>query len=149
MRRKVLLGCGAFLVIAAIETKSSLDAQGTAQTVNVDVRVDCLAGRGVSFSLMPWSITMRAGDSINWRLDEGANVSEMQVIAKAGGPWPFRRRPPFRSTKAQPAGAGSLDPGQTGRRYQYAVSALCVRNATTTDTVIIDPDMIIIRGGGT
>ena len=149
MSGKVLLGCCAFLIVAALETNKSLDAQGAFQTVNVDVRVDCLAGRGVSFSLTPWSVVMRAGDSINWRLDNGANVSEMQVIAKTGRPWPFRRRPPYRSTKARPAGAQALDPAQTGRRFQYAVSALCVRDDTTTDTVIIDPDMIIIRGGGT
>ncbi len=145
MRAKVLLACGAAVLAAVVATKDSLDAQGTFRTVNVDVRIDCLAGRGVSFSLTPWAIEVQRGDSINWRLDASANVSEMEVIAKRGGPWPFRRKPPYRSTKARPAGAQSLDQGQNGRRYQYAVSAICVRDSVTADTVIIDPDMIIIR----
>jgi hypothetical protein len=149
MRAKVLLGCCAFLVLAAFSTKQSIDAQGAYKTVNVDVRIDCLAGRGVSFSLSPWAIVMNAGDSLTWSLDSGANVSEMQVIAKQGKPWPFRDKPPYKSTKAKPAGARALDPGQNGRRYQYAVSAVCTRDSVTADTVIIDPDIIIIRGGGT
>lgn len=149
MRAKVLLGCCAFLVLAAVSTKQSVDAQGAYKTVNVDVRIDCLAGRGVSFSLTPWAIVMNAGDSLTWSLDSGANVSEMQVIAKQGRPWPFRDKPPYKSTKAKPAGARALDPGQSGRRYQYAVSAICTRDSATADTVIIDPDIIIIRGGGT
>ena len=149
MRAKVLLGCCAFLIFAAVSTKKSIDAQGANKTVNVDVRIDCLAGRGVSFSLSPWAIVMNAGDSLTWSLDQGANVSEMQVIAKQGKPWPFRARPPYKSTKGKPAGARGLEPGQTGRRYQYAVSAICTRDSVTADTVIIDPDIIIIRGGGT
>ena len=75
MRGKVLLGCVAFIVLAAAEARDSLVAQGTARTVNVDVRVDCLAGRGVSFSLTPWTIDVAPGDSINWRLDQGAGRS--------------------------------------------------------------------------
>ena len=114
MRGKVLLGCVAFIVLAAAEARDSLVAQGTARTVNVDVRVDCLAGRGVSFSLTPWTIDVAPGDSINWRLDQGANVTEMQIISKMpGNQWPFRRKPPYRSTKARPAGAQSLDNAQS------------------------------------
>ena len=146
MRAKVLLGCCAFLVLAAFEAKDSLVAQGAYRTVNVDVRVECLAGRGVSFSLTPWSIEMAAGDSINWRLEQGANVSEMEVIAKGpGNSWPFKKKPPYRSTKSKPAGAQSLDTNQKGRKYRYAVSTVCVRDSVTSDTVIIDPDIIIIR----
>lgn len=149
MRAKVLVGCCAFLVLAAVSTKQSIDAQGAYKTVNVDVSIDCLPDRGVSFSLTPWAIVMNAGDSLTWSLDSGATVSEMQVIAKQGRPWPFRSRPPYKSTKAKPAGARALDPAQNGRRYQYAVSAICTRDSVTADTVIIDPDIIIIRGGGT
>ncbi len=146
MRAKVLLGCCAFLVLAAAEAKDSLVAQGTFRTVNVDVRVDCLAGRGVSFSLTPWLIEVNPGDSINWRLDAGANVTQMDVISKSpGNAWPFRRKPPYRATKARPAGAQSLDNAQSGRRYKYAVSTVCVRDSVSSDTVVIDPDIIIIR----
>lgn len=146
MRAKVLLGCCAFLVLAAVEANDALVAQGTFRTINVDVRVDCLAGRGVSFSLTPWVIEVGVGDSINWRLDAGANVTEMEVVTKQpGGAWPFRRKPPYRATKVRPAGAQALDNAQSGRRYKYAVSTVCVRDSASSDTVVIDPDIIIIR----
>lgn len=144
MRAKVLLTCCAVLGFAVVETKESADAQGSYQTVNVDVRVDCLAGRGVSFSLTPWSVSLKPGDSINWRLDASANVTDMQILAKAGKPWPFKRKTPYKSSKGKPTGAQALDPAQTGKKYQYAVTAVCVRDSATSDTVIIDPDMIIV-----
>lgn len=147
MRARVLLGCSAFLVVAAVEANDSLVAQGAAKAHQVHVRVDCLAGGGVSFSLTPWTIEMRAGDSINWNLDSGANVTEMEVITKRpGGAWPFRRKPPYKVTKDRPMGAQALDDAHSGRRYQYAVSAICVRGASEVDSVVIDPDIIIIRG---
>ena len=146
MRARVLLGCSAFVVLAAVEAKDSLKAQGTFRTVNVDVRVDCLAGGGVSFSLTPWQIVVNPGDSLNWRLDQGANVSTIEIVAKGqGNQWPFRRKPPYRATKANPVGAQALDNSQTGRRYRYAVSTVCVRDSVNVDSVIIDPDIIIIR----
>lgn len=145
MRARVPLILGAVLVFVAIETNGSADAQGSSQTVNVDVRVDCLAGRGVSFSLTPWSISMKPGDSINWRLDAAANVTEMEVKAKATKPWPFKKKTGYKSKKNQPAGAKELDAAEKGSKYQYVVSAICVRDAAMSDTVIIDPDIIIIR----
>lgn len=146
MRARVLLGCSAFLVFAAVEANDSLVAQGAAALHQVHVRVDCLAGDGISFSLTPWTTTVRAGDSINWNLDPGANVSEMEVITKRpGGPWPFRRKPPYKVTKNHPMGAQALDDAHNDRRYQYAVSAICFRDSSNVDTVVIDPDIIIIR----
>jgi hypothetical protein len=146
MRGKLLLGCCAFVVFAAVATPDSLAAQGVQNNVRVNVRIDCLAGRGVSFSLIPWVIEVQPNDSISWVLDSAATVSEMDVITKApGGPWPFQRRPPYRSTKASAAGGQARAAGQTQTLYRYAVSAVCVRSATQSDTVIIDPDMIIRR----
>jgi len=143
MRIKVLLVAGSVLVFAALQVEGSADAQGVFSTVHVDVKIDCLPGRGVAFSLTPWSIVVRSGDSINWRLDPGAGVTEMQVLGKTGRPWPFGRKPPYRVTKERPAGARSPDLNQPPGRYQYAVSAICVRDAEIADTVLIDPDMII------
>ena len=146
MRGKVLLGCSAFVVLAAFEARDSLVAQGTAKTVNVDVRIECLAGRGVSFSLTPWLIEVNRGDSINWRLDQSSNVNDMEIVSKMpGNRWPFRNKPPYNSAKGNPAGARALDNAETGRRYKYAVQTICMREGDQADTVVIDPDMIIIR----
>ena len=127
MRGKILLGCCAFVVVAAVATPVSLAAQGTPNNIRVDVRIHCLAGLGASYSLVPWVIEVAPNDSISWVLDQGANVSEMEIVSKMpGNQWPFQRRPPYRSTKAAAAGAQARDPGQTGRRYKYAVSAIPV-----------------------
>jgi hypothetical protein len=145
MRREVLLGCCA-LVLAAVAIPESLGAQGTGNTLNVNVRVDCLAGRGASFSLVPWQVVVQPDDSVNWVLEFGANVSEMEILNRTpGNRWPFVSRPPYRVTKDRPIGARARQAGQSDRRYKYAVSAICVRSATESDTLVIDPDMIIIR----
>lgn len=119
-----------------------------AQTVDVNVRIDCLAGRGVSFSLMPWAITVQPGDSVAWRLDPGSNVDSMDVVEGKDKTWPFKRKPPYKTTKAKAGGGQSLDPNEKGGKYQYAVRAVCVRSTVpaVADTILIDPDMIIIRG---
>lgn len=123
-----------------------------AAAVQVSVRVDCLAGRGVSFSLTPWVATVQPGDSISWMLDEQSNAETLEVVQIRGNSnWPFARKLPYRTRKGQAVGARALDPAQRGGRYKYAVQAICTRTANpyTADTVLIDPDIIIIRGGGT
>ena len=146
MRGNVLMGC-ALVVLGAVATPDHVAGQATAGVVNVDVRVDCLAGRGLSFSLTPWLIAVQPGDSVNWRLEFGSNVTDMDIVNRTpGNQWPFLRKPPYRATRDSPAGARARDNSQGARsRYKYAVTAVCARSATESDTVVIDPDMIIIR----
>ena len=150
MYAQVLLLGGAVAVLASVIERPDDPTQRAAQTVEVNMRIDCLAGRGVSFSLIPWAITVYPGDSIGWKLDPAANVDSVDVIDVKGKGWPFKKKPPYKSTKTKPAGARELDSEQKGNKYHYAVRAVCVRstNPAVADTVVIDPDMIIIRGGG-
>jgi hypothetical protein len=124
-----------------------------AGVVQINVRVDCLAGRGVSFSLTPWVATVQPGDSISWMLDEQSNAESLEVVQIRGNNnWPFAKKLPYRTRKGgQGVGARALDSNQKGNKYKYAVQAICTRTANpyTADTVLIDPDIIIIRGGGT
>lgn len=150
MQASVLLLGGAVAVLASAIGAPDDPSPRAAQTVEVSVRVDCLAGRGVSFSLTPWSITLQPGDSVNWKLDSQANVDSMEVLETKGKGWPFKRKPPYKSRRARAAGAQGLDPIQKAGKYKYSVQAICVRstNPAVSDTVLIDPDMIIIRGSG-
>lgn len=146
----LLVGSAAVAVLAstAVFNDDPPPRPAAAQTHDVHVRIDCLAGRGVSFSLLPWAITLQPGDSVAWRLDAGSNVDSMDVIEAKDKKWPFKRKPPYKSTKAKAGGGQELDPNEKGGKYHYAVRAVCVRSAVpaVADTILIDPDMIIIRG---
>ena len=148
MQAHVLLFGAAVAVIAAtIDPGTSRTPQ--AGSVEVSVRVDCLAGRGVAFSLTPWAARMNPGDSLSWVLDPQSNAESMEIqLVKGNNAWPFARKPPYRTTKGRPVGARGLDNNQRGSRYKYAVQAICVRSTAPydTDTVLVDPDIIIIRG---
>jgi hypothetical protein len=152
MRARAVLSAVAVAVVLG-STLAAADelARRQARNVQVDVRIDCLAGRGVSFSLTPWEITVMPGDSISWKLDPQSNVDSMDIIeARPGRGWPFARKPPYKSRRSRANGARALDANQRGGRYRYAVRAICVRSESPleVDTVLIDPEMIIIRGGG-
>ena len=153
MHARVLVAGVAVAVFASTIAGAGEEARRQIQSrnVQVDVRIDCLAGRGVSFSLTPWAIRFNAGDSISWILDPQSNVDSMDVVEAAPGRgWPFARKPPYKSTRARANGARALDASQRGTRYKYAIRAICVRAVTPydADTVLIDPEMIIIRPGG-
>lgn len=151
MHARVLLAGVAVAVLGTTIAGADELARRQSRNVQVDVRIDCLAGRGVSFSLTPWSISLNEGDSISWKLDSQANVDSMDVVeVSPGRGWPFARKPPYKSTKARANGARALDTNQRGRNYKYAIRAICVRAVSPydADTVLIDPEMIIIRPGG-
>lgn len=151
MHSSVLLSAGIVAIAAsfapAIDDPAPQVRQ--AQTVEVHVRIECLAGRGASFSLVPWSITVYPTDSVAWLLDPQSNVGDMDILETRGQGWPFRVKTPYKGTKVRPAGAKGFDAQQKAGKYKYSVRALCVRTAAATDTILIDPDMIIPRGGGT
>jgi hypothetical protein len=152
MHKGILLLGGAVAVVASTRLAASdpPPVRRAAQTIDVAVRVDCLAGRGVSFSLIPWSVTVSQGDSINWILDPQSNVDSMEVVGTKGKGWPFTRKPPYKVAKNKPNGAKDHDLREKPGKYKYAVQAVCVRvPSMAADTVLIDPDMIIVRGGGT
>ena len=150
MYAHVLLVGGAVALLASVIERPDDPTQRAAQTVEVNVRIDCLAGRGVSFSLIPWAINVYPGDSIDWKLDPAANVDSVEIIDVKAKGWPFKKKPPYKATKTKPVGARDLDVQQKGSKYHYAVKAICIRSTVplVADTVVIDPDIIIIRGGG-
>jgi hypothetical protein len=148
MRARVLLLGGAVVLGAStVVGISGAATQRPAQTVTVNVRVDCLAGRGVAFSLIPWAATLYPGDSIDWALDQTSTVDSMEIVDLKGRGWPFKKKPPYKAKRGKGIGARDLDAAQKAGKYNYGVLAYCNRGAET-DTVLIDPDMIIVRGGG-
>lgn len=150
MKTKLVLGLAGITAGIAVVAQMSVNAQGINSNKSVYVRVDCLANRGVSFTLAPWTIEVREADSLSWTLSDNSSVSEMDIIEKKDNKkWPFKKKPPYKVEKNKPNGARGLDPNENQDKYSYAVRAVCPRADGEADTLIIDPDMIIIRGGGT
>ncbi len=158
MPRLAIVACLSICTLVSIGAVSpeTLAAQGSpaqsttsmpiplAGEARVEVDVRCTPNNGVQFSLSPWTARLAQGDSIAWVLHPDANVSEITVTAKQPD-WPFTSMPPYKGNATRgPKGKG-MKPNQLNKRYAYAINTSCARADGTTSTVVIDPDMIIIR----
>jgi hypothetical protein len=116
--------------------------------VPVNVTITC-TGDGVQFSISPYRVRLNVGDDVDWRLVNSPNVTEFSIDRKAGKPaWPFTDSPPYRGGKDNPAKARRMDPKADGT-YPYNIAATCSPADGSQRYVVIDPDMIVVRGGGT
>ena len=146
MRSRLLVIRAGFNVLAAagVGLPIAMGAQGTPGGVNVAIDIQCTANNGVLFSLTPWNARIYQGDSIAWVLNPNAQVPEITISSKQAA-WPFTSGPPYKGNAAMPPKAKGMKPNQGGKRFAYAVTAVCTRADATKDSVIIDPDVIIIR----
>lgn len=149
MPRLVAVACRGFiaLLISGIALPSAVAAQ-SATTGGVPVAVDvrCTPNNGVTVSVTPWSAQLAQGEEIVWALDPNANVDDIMITSKQGpGTWPFANSPPYHGNAGKPPKGSGMKPNQLGKRYAYAITAVCHRADGTTNTIVIDPDMIIVR----
>ena len=147
MRRLLEVGISTIALAAFVGIPGNAEAQSTpANQVDVIVDIRCLAGNGVSFSLVPWSARLAVGDSIAWVLHPDAQVPEITITSKQAA-WPFVAAPPYKGNSGRPPKGKGMKAGvKAGDKYSYAVTAACQRSDGTYSTIIIDPDMIIIPG---
>ena len=133
------------LAVGSALFPDSAEAQTAARGVNVAIDIRCLPGNGVQFSLAPWTAQLQQGDSIAWVLNQDANVPEITVSSKQVA-WPFLEGPPYKGKAGKaPKAKGMKNNLKVGDRFAYAVTAVCTRADGSTSSVIIDPDMIIVR----
>jgi hypothetical protein len=146
MRRLAVVACSvvAALVTSGAALPSIAAAQATTGGVTVNVDIRCNPGNGVQFTLAPWTAQLAQGDSIVWALSTDANVPDITITSKQST-WPFSASPPYKGNAATPPKGKGMKPGQVGKRYSYAVTAVCTRADGTTNTVVIDPDLIIVH----
>lgn len=138
MRRSIILAAGTLavaglaLVAARTETRP--------RTVAVHVHVRCGPGPMQS-SVNPWRAAVDQGDDVRWILDSSATVVSLEIEPKTGA-WPFETRRP-RGSPAAPARSGRMKPEQPAGRYPYKITAICEPVAGESDTIVIDPDIVI------
>lgn len=114
---------------------------GTMAPKRVDVDVRCV-GATFTIDVDPWTVELQQGDSTDWHLRPQATPSAIDVAPKRGGSWAYQSNNARRGTKDRPAQAQDMKGNQSGRRYKYNITAVCVQS-DRTDTIVIDPDMVI------
>ena len=138
--RRLILGVLLFaavpLTFACSKTQFSADA--ATREVTIDAR--CTGGENTSITLRPWNLKIRQGDVVNWVLNANANSDDVTITPKRNA-WPFAAPPPYRGSKKTRAQSGAMRPNSRGR-YSYNVSLICT-NGARSDTVLIDPDIIV------
>ncbi len=140
------IGSIALAAFVAMPQTSAAQVVPPYSGVNINVDIQCLPGNAVSFTLAPWNAQVPLGDSVSWSLNQDAGVSEITISSKQTA-WPFTSAPPYKGNAARKPKARGMKSGvKVGDRYSYAVMGVCTRADGSTNTVIIDPDMIIIPG---
>lgn len=110
--------------------------------VQVSVSLHC-ASDSVNVALVPWTATLRQGDSIDWVLDPRADGDSLVVSAKTPGDWPFENGTVYHASReAHAQGRRMIRNAARADPYRYTILATC-RGAAGPRSVVIDPDMII------
>lgn len=101
------------------------------------------AATGARFELNQVSFTVRHRDTITWYAHPSSNAA-MEIIPKPG---PARWGLLMMRPDTIPPG-GSLPivipPGADTGRYKYSVRFICNRTTAQPDTVLVDPDFILV-----
>jgi len=124
------------VILACSKRRASEDL--ATKEVTIDAR--CTGGDNTSITLRPWNLKLRQGDAVNWVLNANANSNDVTITPKRDA-WPFAAAPPYKGGKGKPAQSGAMRPNSRGR-YSYNVSLICT-NGARSDTVMIDPDIIV------
>lgn len=120
----------------------------TSTVVPVNVTITC-TGDGVQFAISPYRVRLKVDDGVDWVLVNSPDVTEFSIDKKGPGkPWPYTDSPPYRGGKANPAKGRGMDPKADGT-YPYTIAATCSPADGSQRYIVIDPDMIVVRGGGT
>jgi hypothetical protein len=119
----------------------------TLATKEVDVTVTCV-GNAVSATISPYAIELvknsQGGESVEWRLLNSPNASEIEIDKKRGKDFPYEVSLPVKGNANKPPKAGGMKRDAEGS-YPYNISVTCTPDGGTARKIVIDPDMIIRR----
>ena len=115
------------------------------QAGKAEIKLKCNSG-SFSAEVNPWRVTMadlNNKKAIRWKLvSQGNSATFAEIDSVDGKPWPFRTKK-FRAAEGDSVDADLTDalPGQE-TLYHYKITTTCSFNGVT-DTIVIDPDMIL------
>jgi hypothetical protein len=133
--RHILAVAGTATLLAAGIAALPFASHRAAQ--NSQVMVHCPNGNQAAF-VTPVNDTIAVGDSIVWRMTGQATATSLVISLKdSSQTWPFAGSVPQGTTSAQSGHA------QTTGTYGYNVHLVCRVPGGGTQSVTIDPDIII------
>ena len=128
-------------IVTGFSARIESTPTGSPTTVIVRVDLRCTP-TGASYSVDPWSVTLRQDDSIEWRLYAGANTDEIVIAPRNPCAWPFSTTK-FRGDRSNPPYGRDMAAGGHGHRYPYDVLMVCKGDVSRPDTIRVDPEMVI------
>lgn len=142
MRSAALLPI-AVVALSAVACKKKLtETQGE---FPIKISISCTA-EAVAATISPFHAKYYFPRLAVWTLDDASmTVSEFSIDKKPKGEWPYGGDLPYRGKRGEPAKGRGIAKNAEGK-YQYSVSAICTPPGDTARLIVIDPDMIIIRG---
>lgn len=110
----------------------------------VKVKVKCTDAE-MSVTIRPRIVYIQRDKKGKFELETGSEAQEMEIFRPtASAPWPF----PGNSYKAQ--SGGSVETGAVNAtvpdsaRFKYGIRAVCPSSKGAADTIVIDPELIIV-----
>lgn len=144
MRRSAIAACTVFAGLISAGCVPKLVATRDAVPVTIEIKCE---GESFLWSIDYVSKQIEFPDIIEWKLATTSTPNaSFSINKKSGKGWPFGGDLPYEGKKDKPAKGDGVKDNAKGR-YEYTITAICTPSSGATKTVVIDPDMIIIRGG--
>lgn len=143
--RRVSYALALVALVVACTRKADGPSVATAAG-HVELDLTCDAGNFTA-TIKPWRVRMsnlNNGKGIRWKLKNSTHhVALADIDSVQGRAWPFKTKK-FRVAAGDSADGSSTDliPGQTDTLYNYKITTVCTIGGQS-DTIVIDPDMII------
>ena len=139
VRSRMLLLCVGVVAIAA----AWREPQVQPVVRKVMIKFSCEADGGATVTVKPWRVVMqRRTEQIEWSLVP-SGIESVSISPKYVAGWPFVSPPPIVVTSARPGIGKDVPTAVPAGNYKYNITGICVRTNAPSDTVVIDPDMII------
>jgi hypothetical protein len=137
--RPILVFGAALLALAAF-----LPARHESPVVSVHAM--CADGKLGDHSVSPEDVSVAEGEDVDWDLDDASTASELTVVPKHSGHWPWANDEHFKGGKGKghraKANGKNMNKGAQGT-YPYNIELTCPDGHGGTTTVTIDPSIII------
>jgi hypothetical protein len=139
MRSPILLLCVGVVVIAA----AWREPQVQPVVRKVMIRFSCDTAGAATVTVKPWRVVMlRRTEQVEWTLIP-AGITSVSISPKYVAGWPFVAPPPLVVTAGKPGIGKDVPAAVPAGNYKYNITGICARTGAPSDTVVIDPDMII------
>ena len=89
-------------------------------------------------------VLQKRTEQVEWSLiPSGPGMTSVSISPKYVAGWPFIAPPPIVVTSGKPGIGKDIPASVPAGTYKYNITGVCPRTGAPSDTVVIDPDMII------